>query len=514
MKNNLLIALIVLLSCPLSRAQTSFPKSSKEDREKIMSEAYWEIWNPEVQKKIDQDIEKHRKADVELTLTDYAPGTEVKIEQISHDFIFGAHIFNYNQLGKTEYNDRYKALYGTLFNSATVAFYWKTFEMEPDRPRFSEEYWDTEEYWNQVIEPELEPHWRRPATDPVVEFCESKKIRMHGHPIIWSAPEWHHPEWIFKQFCPEEEKKIINKLVKGDLAELTPSQIEELAPKYVNEINRLFEKRIVELAEYYKDRIHSWDVVNESRGDFHGNSLTGNKILRSRRAGILMPGDYTYHSFRIASRAFPDNVLLNINDNVLWSNEYYDIYINQIKDLLSNGIQIDILGSQMHLFNPQQCLDIALGKHIKTPEQTWEKMNKLSEVGLPIHISEVTITSPGDDERGRQIQAIIARNLYRLWFSTEKVMGITWWNVVDGCGAPRQTTVSGLFTRDMEPKTSFYALNELINEEWKTRMTVKATKEGIISFRGYKGRYRVNWKDKSGKMNQREFDLLKNGDGL
>ena len=142
MRNNLLIALILLLSCPLSQAQTSFPKSSKEDREKIMSEAYWKIWNPEVQKKIDQDIEKHRKADGELMLTDYAPGTEVKIEQISHDFIFGAHIFNYNQLGKTEYNDRHKALYGTLFNSATVAFYWKTFEMQPNRPRFKEEYWE------------------------------------------------------------------------------------------------------------------------------------------------------------------------------------------------------------------------------------------------------------------------------------------------------------------------------------------------------------------------------------
>ncbi|WP_298647533.1 endo-1,4-beta-xylanase, partial [uncultured Proteiniphilum sp.] len=184
-----------------------------------MSEAYWKIWNPEVQRQIDRDIEKHRKADGELTLTDIAPGTEVKIEQISHDFIFGAHIFNYNQLGKTEYNDRYKELYGTLFNSATVAFYWKTFEMQPNRPRYKEEYWDTESYWNNIAEPKKEPHWRRPASDPVIEFCEKKGIRIHGHPIIWGNRKWHNPNWIIQNcMIPEEKAKMDELIVEyGDL---------------------------------------------------------------------------------------------------------------------------------------------------------------------------------------------------------------------------------------------------------------------------------------------------------
>ena len=81
-------------------AQNSFPKSAKEDKEKIMSEAYWNIWNPKVQAKIDKDIEQNRKANAIVCLQDVAAGSEVKIEQISHDFVFGAHIFNYNQLGR------------------------------------------------------------------------------------------------------------------------------------------------------------------------------------------------------------------------------------------------------------------------------------------------------------------------------------------------------------------------------------------------------------------------------
>jgi endo-1,4-beta-xylanase len=513
---NLLITLIVLFYCALLQAQTSFPKSSKEDREKIMSESYWKIWNPEVQKQIDQDIEKYRKADGELILTDFAPGAEVKIEQISHDFKFGAHIFNYNQLGKTEYNNRYKELYGTLFNSATVAFYWKTFEMQPNRPRFKEEYWDTESYWNSVAEPKKEPHWRRPAPDPVIEFLESKGIRIHGHPIIWGNRKWHNPNWIIQNYMIPEEKAKMDKLIVeyGNLENyldsekyaeayknLTVEQLEEMFPDLTKKLKMLFEKRIVELAEYYGDRIHSWDVVNESATDHQKGLLIPGGGLAKSVYGI-MPGDYTYEAFKVATKVFPENVLLNINDYNLSQS-----YTDQVKDLLSRGCKVDIMGSQMHLFNPQQCLDIAAGKEIQTPDHIWGWYERLSQAKLPIHLSEITITAPGNDERGRKIQAVITQNLYRLWFSLERMMGITWWNVVDDCGAPGEPSTSGIFTRDMVAKPAYYALDNLINNEWKTNLTAKPDKNGQIKFRGFKGNYRITWTDRMGNVQTKEYYL-------
>ena len=69
-------------------AQHSFPTSQREDKEQIMSEAYWKIWNPKVQKQIDQDIEKYRKASGIIYLEEVAPGTSVQIKQVSHDFVF------------------------------------------------------------------------------------------------------------------------------------------------------------------------------------------------------------------------------------------------------------------------------------------------------------------------------------------------------------------------------------------------------------------------------------------
>lgn len=508
-------ALLILPSLQ-AQAQYSFPKSEREDREKIMSEAYWKIWNPQVQAKIDRDIEKHRKADGALTLTDIAPGSTVRVEQVSHDFKFGAHIFNFNQLGKTEYNDKYKELYGTLFNSATIAFYWKPFEMQPNRPRFVEEYWDTEAFWNNIDEPKLQPHWRRPATDPVVDFCLSKGIRLHGHTIIWGNRKWQFPQWILQNCMIPEEKAKLDKLVEkyGDMSNildvekyneafkgLTAEQLSEMFPELAKTMKALFEKRITELAEYYGDRINSWDVVNESATDFErGLMVPGSAICKSTYG--LMPGDYTFEAFKTATKVFPRNVLLNINDYNL-----KQCYPDQTKDLLSRGNKIDIMGSQMHLFNPQQCLDIAAGKEIQTPDHVWNWDKTLSQARLPIHLSEITITAPNNDAYGQKLQAIITQNLYRLWFSLELMMGITWWNVVDDCGAHGEPSVSGLFTRDMVAKPAYYALNNLIHNEWKTDLTAKADKDGLVKFRGFKGNYLITWTDKSGNTQTKEYYL-------
>ena len=161
----------------------------KVDRS-AMSDAYWKIWNDDVQAKIDADIEQNRKADASFEVS--APdGAEVSVDQLSHEFRFGAHIFNFNQLGKKEYNDAYKSSYGEggLFNQATVAFYWKEYEPVPGRLRAGGDYEDTERFWNSISRAEAmdHPFWRRPAPGPVIDFLKSKDVRIHGHILIWGS---------------------------------------------------------------------------------------------------------------------------------------------------------------------------------------------------------------------------------------------------------------------------------------------------------------------------------------
>ena len=495
----------------------------------VMADKYWDIWNDGVQAKIDADIEKYRKADGAFEVA--APdGAEVQVEQISHAFFFGAHIFNFNQLGKKEWNDRYKELYGTLFNSATVAFYWRTLEMYPYAPRFEERYEDTENFWNNCPNPKEQAHWRRPAPDPVISFLKTRHCRIHGHPLVWGNNGWHTPTWLWDDFCPESEKQALEAATgvamprrdftqpicsrdrKNDPGErlwanvwkeiyekLSEEEIAALVPTYIKAINDFYERRVRLIGERYGSRIDSWDVVNESATDF---DRFGRKAVRGKPFDKSwygpMPADYAYKAFIWSQKYLSPKAWLTINE--------YNMkpFFEQADDLIRNGARIDVVGSQMHLFNPKESAKIARGEFTaevkgKThPDNVYATFATLSKANRPIHLSEITITAPDNSPNGQMVQAIIMRNLYRLWFSIEKMNGITWWNVVDDCGAPGEPSISGIFTRDMQPKSAYFAMDDLVNREWKTKTAVKAA-GGKVAFRGFRGRYRLTWKGVDGK---------------
>ncbi len=467
-----------------------------------MKQGYWDLWNDKIQSQIDNDIEANRKADYSCDI-DLPEGTEVRAEQISHDFIFGAHLFNFNQLGTDERNEKYKALYGTLFNSATIPFYWQPFEPRPGEMRFETADIDTAEFWNNCEDPKNQFHWRRPSTDQLVDFCEEKGIRCHGHPLVWGNQTWHYPHWIWDQMPKEYIIHFLTDTRCGtNILNKSPDEIDKLLPGFIDYYNAAIDRRIKAIAERYGTRIQSYDICNESATDFQlGKMIPEDRLCKSTYG--FMPGDYTYHAFKTAMKYLPESTMFNINDYNM-----SEAYRKQTEDLIGRGCRIDIQGAQMHLFNPQSCLDIANGEP-NAAQQPLDVMATMKRIcaGRPIHLSEITITAPNNDERGQAIQAVITHNLYRLWFSIKPMMGITWWNVVDDCGAPGEPSVSGLFSRDMEPKPAYFAMNDLINKEWKTNLELKADKDGKIEFRGFRGKYRLTWTDADGKLNEKIVEV-------
>jgi len=450
------------------------PETAAAQEADVMSAAYRAQWNaPEVKARIERGIRENRMAEASVRLPSVRPGTEVKVEQLDHAFLFGANLFNFDQLGSDALNRQYKEVFGSLFNAATIAFYWKTFEPEPGKPRYVASGQDAAAYWDAVKEPWKEFHWRRPSPEKVIEFCEAKGIAMHGHPLIWGNTGWNHPAWVSKD------------------------------PGKVGEMERLFEKRVRELCGYYKGRIPSWDIVNESVDPVPGKPRYG-----------VMPDDYTFKVFKWAERDFPASVCFCINDS------WRGVYPPFIRDLIARGAKIDVVGLQMHLFGSQPALDLAAGKTINHNNTSWAPadviryLEELDTLKRPIHLSEITIPAPGADARANAIQAELARDMYRLWFSWPSIYRITWWNVVDDCGAKGEPLKSGLFTRQMAPKPAFRALDGLINGEWKTRLAAKPDAEGRVTFRGFKGRYRLTYTDGDGAAKSATFSLLKNGDGL
>ena len=525
-----IVAVLCLMS-PVLSASAEF----KVDRS-VMSDKYWEIWNDTEQAKIDADIERNRKADCEVKIGGEGEevvtnGTIVTVEQLDHAFRFGAHIFNYDQLGKSEWNDAYKQSYGPggIFNQATVAFYWKDYEPVPNRLRAGGDYEDTERFWNSLSREEAmdHPFWRRPAPGPVISYLKGRGVRIHGHILIWGSAK---PDWIYDWYCPEEEKRNFDRLgiprndgrTTVDTTEwiggyntawkqawwkvfankdISETDLAAMAPTFARRMPELFRKRVTDVAGAFGEVVDSWDVVNESSRDWvkYRKSRTGLPVWKSGYG--LMPGDYPLHALLDAKAAFPANAKLAINDyNVK------DEFLAQVRDLEREGAKIDIVGCQMHIFNTNDCMRLALGETeinwVGTPQTIQDRLDMMARTGKPLHVSEVTITSPGADDRSRMIQAILTRNIYRKWFSHKALMGVTWWNTVDGGGVKGEPLVSGLFTSDLKKKPAYEALDQLINHEWKTRLRLKVEVESGISkvrFRGFRGRYRLSWKGADGK---------------
>ena len=431
-----------------------------------LPEAYSRMWNAELQTGIDERIEKYRKSDGVFDVP--APdGTEVMVEQISHEFQFGSHIFNFDQLGRDDWNDLYKATFTNLWNAATVPFYWNAMEPGEGAVRYGAALRDSASFWNSVggmsaKEKAQFTEYRRPAPDPILDFCEVNGISPHGHVIIYPP---FHPAW-------------------------TTNGVDAAA------LAGRYERRIRQLGAHYGARIPQWDVVNESvdrsctmSGPFH------DKVCWSRPA-LLVPEDYTFRCYKWAEAAFPHGVKFVVNDS------WREIYVPFVQQLIDRGAKIDVVGIQMHIFSADDVRTIAAGKPCLAngtswaPEDQITMLKKLDTLGRPIHLSEITIPAFDGSPEGWAQQARIARDNYRLWFSWPSIYRITWWNMVDYT-YHKESLASGLYTKDMERKPVYYALDNLINHEWKTILTVRAH-GGKLSFRGFKGRYRLAWKDKYG----------------
>lgn len=412
-----------------------------------------------VSSRVDRDIESNRKSLFELVITkDGKPvETTVEVHQTDNDFNFGANIFMLKQYDTDEQNKLYEREFTNLFNSAAIPLYWEGTEPVEGITRYSV---DTP---NDV--------YRRPPAELVADFCEENDLRMKGHPLFWHE---FIPSWVTKY--PYSELKY------------------------------LIEKRFNEIAERFKDRCERFDVVNEPSRiyDVYMNSRGGNWSY------ILPEDDYCLWMFDLARKLFPANTLI-LNDTVGASfhefrGKYSGYYLN-IKDLLSRGCKIDEIGMQCHLGDRG-------GQNVYNGERLYNVLDTYAELGKPINISEISIPSKIEGEIDEDLQALAAEQLYKICFSHRSLTGLTWWNLPDDGilttkrkAGDENLPSAGLIDGDYKEKKAYKVLDNLINNEWKTNLTLPAI-DGRISFSGFFGKYELTFK-LDGQEIKKEIHLSK-----
>ncbi len=409
----------------------------------------------------DADIVRNRQGDFELVFLDEKGErvknirAEIKMEKI--DFNFGANIFMLGEYEDVEKNKKYEQYFLKLFNSATIPLYWEGTEPQKDYLRYAKG--------------TKRDVYRRPPADEVAEFCKKNKLRMKGHPLFWHE---YVPAWL---------------------------------PENYHDLKYYIEKRFCEISEHYKNDVECFDVVNEP-------SRIYDVYMRDRGTGrpyILPEKDYCVWLFDLANKYFPANKLI-LNDTVGASfsefrGEYSGYYLNT-KDLLNRGVRIDEIGLQCHCGEdgPQ---------NVYNAERLYDVLDTYASLGKTINISEISIPSKFSGEKDEELQAELAKQLYKICFSHESVTGLTWWNLPDDgilltkrVAGDENIPSTGLIDENYNPKLAYKVLDDLINKEWKTDIT-RAVTDGIIKFRGFYGTYKLTV-EYNGKSIEKTINMTKN----
>lgn len=410
---------------------------------------YDSLWNDAaIEKRITEGIEKNRKGDATILLPNLKGEVEIEIQQVKHDFQFGANIFMLKGFKTEAENERYETLFKEFFNTACAPFYWKELEPEQGKLRYAAN--------SNFV-------YRRPPPDLVLDFCKKNGITPKGHTLVWDNTAHAVPTWLTK-----------------DTSKIQP----------------FIDARIKDLALRYGGQVKTWDVVNEVLED-HPN--------------VPMPAEYPLRAFRTAHKYFPQDVRLFINEATYESWQHYHReytpYKLLIEHLQSKGVKIEGIGLQFHFFREQWYYDALAGKTL-TPTDLFRSLDMYGKFKVPLHISEITIPALPNNEEGLANQAKLTRNYYRLWFSHPAVEAIIWWNLGDGTAVAGEDKWRGGFVDEaMQPKPSYHALNDLINKEWKTNFTTKVNKN-TYAFRGFYGDY-VAKVSANGKTKEYRFSIKK-----
>ena len=386
---------------------------------------------------INANIEKYRKGNFKIKVInqDGTPAeARIKVEQKTHAFDFGTSALMIGAMGDKE--REYRDAVSNLFNFITTTFCWSVMETEPGKFRFEE---GSKEIY------------RRPPSDRVLAFAKENNMKAKGQPLF--CGRWC-PDWV-----PQDYEKL-----------------KELWTKYVKAV-----------AEKYDGAFSIFDVVNES---YESNGSWRNMDWLP----VPVP-EFVQWLLNTAGDIFSDQCVMEINESTdVNYGEYAEIYYNDNKKLLEEGVRLDSIGFQFHFFDGASFLENHVSGEASL-ENIYQTYQKMSTLGIPLYITEITIPSVYENmsiQEGEELQAEILEKLYRLWFSVPNMKGIIYWNLKDGDVWKKEGDCRGcLIDEYLRKKKSYYTLEHLIKREWNTSFSSKTRADGSLDFSGFYGSYDV-----------------------
>jgi len=277
------------------------------------------------------------------------------------------------------------------------------------------------------------------SIDPTLEWCQENGMQMRGHTLVWHAQA---PDWFFREEYDDNGG-------------------------YVDRETMLFrmESYIAQLLTHVQDDypgvVYCWDVVNEAVDPDKGDR-DSSFLCRAENDGVPNPWyvtigeDYVEMAFTYARKYAAEGVKLFYNDFNTYQTEKRDAIYTLCASLKDKGL-IDGIGMQGYWgvdYPSIGTLDITI--------------RKFAELGLEIHITELSVGVDGESEENFKKQGnrygsifMALQNLDTEGGGPANITNVTFFGLIDHY-RQGDTTNARLFDSAFQPKPAFTRVKNML----------------------------------------------------
>ena len=282
------------------------------------------------------------------------------------------------------------------------------------------------------LKPDSFPHddKGRAQLEKSIAWLESNGISIRGHYLIQDAVDgWTHA----RLGDPEKLRKDVMESVRERIAALG-------------------------------DRVVEWDALN------HPIAWPGAEMLTHKAPPLDSLG---MEVFREARRLTKLPLCIN-EDQLFRPGAQQDKTFELLERLKSDGVRVDGLGNQAHFDS----------SFLPSPEELLRITDRFATVAPKQVITECDVVTNGDD----QLAADYLRDSLIACFSHPGYDAFLLWGFWEGSHWKPE---AALWRKDWTAKPAGLVWEDWIGKRWHTRMALTTDAKGRISWRGFKGNYRV-----------------------
>ena len=296
----------------------------------------------------------------------------------------------------------------------------------------------------------IEPDRAAYATG-IYNWANERNINVRGHALFWDNSEYYSESFNSAQSYMTTDEKY------------------QRVREHINEN-----------MTYFSDNLGQWDLLNEP--------LANRSLIRN------IGYEKTAQLFNEAKKIAPE-VSLYVNETGINGNHSNWQQVKKLRsfveNLKNNGAAVDGIGIQSHC-----------GGALRYPQEFYNQLDYLSAAADEIAVTEYDFTV--SDE---QLAADNLRDMLIAAYSHPKSTGFLTWGFWDG---QHWKNNAPFFDINWKEKQALAVWDEYVNNEWKTRAGGTTNSDGVYTFRGHKGEYRITV-TYNGQTQSAVFDTKKGG---